>query len=124
MTKVKKIKEIEERQKFIDVYTEFNNWLHSLGFKSKHTCTYMDVNYGWYDDCVDSLYGVEHYVHNILKLSIRFLRYRNEHKFLFVGGGYTFSTVYSLEETKKLILKNVRTLRDTKLKELNTLQNI
>ena len=120
--------DLKERQKFLDVYTEFNDWLSTIGFRRGHywteSTTSSDYHYSMYDKYIDALYGVEHYVHDILKFDIRILRDRNEHKILFVGNAYTFSEVYSLENAKQEILNELRTIRDTKLKELETLKNI
>jgi len=116
--------EILERQRFLDVYTEFDRWLLSLGFRSANTKESMGhLNYHWghYDKHIDSLYSVECYLHDTLKLSIHFLRDRHEHKFMFVGEmGSSYETT-NIEQTKGLILIEVRKLRDEQLTKLSAL---
>jgi hypothetical protein len=83
--------EILERQRFLDVYTEFDRWLLSFGFRSANTKESMEhLNYHWvhYDKHIDSLYSVECYLHDTLKLSIHFLRDRYEHKFIKLRKSY------------------------------------
>lgn len=122
------IKEIEERQAFLDKYNEFDKWLRSIGFRAGHywkeSSTYQDVYYSTYDKYIDPLYSVEHFVNDTILFSVRFIRDRYKHKFMFVGGIGAHSELYSLEETKELILSEVRKLRDEKLKELKKLENI
>ena len=129
--KTSKKKELEQeiailkRTEFLNVYSEFNKWLFSIGFREGHywneSSTSSDVHYSHYDKFIDSLYSVEHYVHDTLKLSIRFMRDRYEHKFMFVGmglfGGY--SAIYTLEQTKELILNKAKEIKAEKLSELN-----
>lgn len=115
--------EILERQKFLDVYSEFTKWLYSLGFRQGHywkeSATPNDCHYSHYDKHINALYSVEHYVHDVLKLSIRFLRDRHEHKFMFVGDMGSYSEIYKIEQTKELILIEVRKLRDEQLSKLS-----
>jgi hypothetical protein len=116
--------EILERQRFLDVYTEFDRWLLLLGFRSANTKESMrHLNYHWahYDKHIDSLYSVEYYFHDTLKLSIHFLRDRNEHKFMFVREMGSCSEATNIEQTKKLILIEVRKLRDEQLTKLSAL---
>jgi len=121
-------KEFNERKQFLDVYSEFNLWLKSIGFRIGHywneSATTEDCHYSHYDDHIDSLWGIEHYIHDALNLSIRFLRDFHEHKFMFVGKMGSHSEVYSLEQTKEIILNEVRELRDLRLAELNELINL
>jgi hypothetical protein len=121
---MKKDLEIQERQKFIDVYSDFDKWLFSLGFRTANTKESMSVlNYHFrhYDKQIDSLYSVECYMHDILKMSLRFMRDRNEHKFMFVGEMGAHSEILSTEQTKHLILTKVREERDERLNKLNSL---
>jgi hypothetical protein len=116
--------EILERQRFLDVYTEFDRWLLSLGFRSTNTKESMGhLNYHWghYDEHINSLYSVECYLHDTLKLSIHFLRDRNEHKFMFVGEMGSCSEITNIEQTKELILIELRKLRDEQLTKLSEL---
>lgn len=117
--------EILERQKFLDVYSEFTKWLYSLGFRQGHywkeSATPNDYHYSHYNKHIDALYSVEHYVHDVLGLSIRFLRDRYEHKFMFIGDIGLYSETYTIEETKELILNDVRRLRDEQLSKLGAL---
>jgi hypothetical protein len=95
--------EILERQIFLDVYTEFDRWLLLLGFRSPNTKESMGhLNYHWghYDKHIDSLYSVECYFHDTLKLSIHFLRDRHEHKFMFVGEMGSCSELQTLNKQK------------------------
>ncbi len=123
-----KKKEIEDRLKFLDVYSEFTKWLHSLGFREGHywreSATADDCHYSHYDKHIDALFSVEHYVHDVLNLSIRFLRDRNEHKFMFVGNVGSFSETYTIDQTKEIILNDVKRIRDEKLSELSVLENL
>lgn len=117
---------ILEREKFLKVYSEFNEWLSSLGFRAGHywkeSATSNDFHYSHYNEYIDALHSVEHYVHDVIKLSIRFLRDRHEHKFMFVGNIGSFSETYTIEQTKELILAEVKKLRDEKLAELKELE--
>lgn len=117
-----------ERQRFLDVYTNFDKWLSSLGFRVGHywkeSTTSMDCHYSHYDKHINSLYGVEHYIQDAVKLSIRFLRDRYEHKFMFVGKIGSHSKVYSVDETKELILIDVRKLRDEQLQQLSPIMSL
>lgn len=119
---------ILERQRFLDVYTNFDNWLSSLGFRTGHywteSSTSMDCHYSHYDKHIDSLYSVEHYIHDTVNLSIRFLRDRYEHKFMFVGKIGDHSKVYSVDEIKEIIVTEVKFLRDKQLKQLSSIMNL
>lgn len=119
--------EIAERKKFLAVYEEFNAWLRSIGFRQGNvdeSSTPADYNYSFYDKHIDSLVGVECYIQETLNLSIRFLRDRNEHKFMFVGNMGSHSEVYTIEEATKIILEDAKRIRDIKLAELKILENI
>jgi hypothetical protein len=117
--------EILERQRFLDVYSEFNKWLYSLGFRQgryfKETSTPLDYHWSHYDKDIDSLHSVECYIHDTLNLAIRFLRDRHEHKFMFVGEMGSSSITYTIDQTKELILNDVRKLRDEQLAKLSAL---
>ena len=119
--------EISDRQKFIDVYNEFDKWLYSLGFRQpdfKERSTPMDFHYSFYNKYIDSLDSVECFKQYTLNLSIYFLRDRNEHKFMFVGSFFSHSEVMSIDKAKQEILKQVKELRDKLLKELNKISDI
>ncbi len=124
-----KKKEIKERQKFLDVYSEFDKWLTGIGFRTGHywkeSATPYDCHYSHYNEIIDSLYSVEHFILDALNLSIRFLRDRNVHKFIIVAGGTIIggfhSEVISLEEMKTVIIKSITELKNKKLKELETI---
>ena len=115
-----KDKEYEERKRFLQVYTDFNNWLFKLGFESDktHKSTALDYHYSWYDEKLESLCSVEHYINERLKMSIRFLRDRNEHKFMIVGELGASSELIPIDEFKELLKQEVIKLRDEKLAEL------
>jgi hypothetical protein len=116
--------EILERQNFLDIYSEFDRWLLSLGFRSANTQESMGhLNYHWghYDKHITSLYSVENYLHETLKLSIHFLRDRYEHKIMFIGEMGSYSETTTIEQTKELILIEVRKLRDEQLSKLSAL---
>ena len=112
--------EYEERRKFLQVYTDFNDWLSKLGFECDNTynSTALDYHYSWYDDKLESLCSVEHYINEKLKMSIRFLRGRNEHKFMIVGELGASSELITIDEFKELLKQEVIKLRDEKLAEL------
>jgi len=120
---LKRTVEILERQQFLNVYTEFDKWLSSIGFRSGsfEQGSYYDYHWSHYDKHIDSLYSVELYLHDTLKLSIRFMRDRNIHKLMFVGGMGACSETYSISEMKELILIEVRKLRDEQLAKLGAL---
>lgn len=130
-TKIKSTHKTEnerlERQKFLDIYNEFDRWLLSLGFRQGHyykeSSTAMDYNYSHYEKYIDSLYSIEHYIHDCLKLSIRFIRDRYEHKFMFVGDFGSHSETHTLKETKEVILIECRTLKAYMLEKYNALPN-
>lgn len=118
--------EMKERMRFIEVYSEFNKWLSCIGFKQKNSSTVADYLYGHYEDKIKSMHAVEYYVCEPLQFGIRFVRDQYEHKFMFVGeGAYgSNSKIYSLEEFKKIILKEAKRLKNEKIKELKSLVNI
>lgn len=115
-----KDKEYEERKLFLQVYTDFNNWLFKLGFECdrSYKSTALDCHYSWYDEKLESLYSVEHYINERLKISIRFLRGRYEHKFMIVGEFGASSELIPIDEFKELLKQEVIKLRDEKLAEL------
>ena len=127
MKKIKKELEtivgILERKQFLDVYSKFDEWLSSIGFRSGCYEQGSYYNYHWshYDKYIDSLYSVELYLHDTLKLSIRFMRDRNIHKMMFVGEMGSCSETYNISEMKELILIEVRKLRDEQLSKLSAL---
>lgn len=79
---------IKERQRFLSVYTVFQNYLKELGFEPYrgYARTPEDFHYSWYNEKIDDLYSVERYVNKDLDMSIRFLRDRHEHKFMMLNG--------------------------------------
>lgn len=115
-----KDKEYEKRKQFLKVYADFNNWLIKLGFENdrSYKSTALDFHYSWYDEKLESLYGVEHYINERLKMSIYFLRDRNEHKFMVVGEFGASSELMSIDEFKELLKQEVIKFRDEKLAEL------
>jgi len=112
------MKKIEETEAFLNVYREFDKWLTTLGFEQKPANTQLDFHYSEYDNILKSLYAVEHYVNERLGFSIRFLRGRDVHAFVEVGGFGRHSDVYPLENFKEILKEKVISLRDEKLKEL------
>lgn len=121
-------KEISEREKFLLVYSEFTQWIYSIGFREGHyvneSATSLDVYYKSYEKYIDALYGVEHYVNDILKISIRLLRDKHTHKIMFVNGIKALSGEYSIDEAKKSILTQSRLVKEVKLAELMSLSAI
>ena len=117
---MKKDKEYEERKQFLQVYADFNNWLLKLGFESdkSYKSTHLDYHYSWFDEKLESLCSVEHYINERLKISLRFLRGRNEHKFMVVGELGSYSELLSIDEFKNDIQNEVIRIRDEKLAEL------
>lgn len=118
----KQKKTIKDRQKFLDVYSEFDDWLKTLGFRSGHywkeSASHLDINY-WKD--IDSLRSVEHYINDALQLSLRFLRYRNEHSFHIISGFMLLGVKMNLEEMKEHILATCKEIKNKKLKELDSI---
>jgi hypothetical protein len=117
-------KELKLRIDFLKVYSEFDNWLTSLGFRCanfKESTNYSSYHWSHYNEHIYSLYSVERYLHDILNLSINFMRDRFEHKIMFVGEMGSHSTVNTIEQAKELILIEVRKLRDEQLSKLSAL---
>jgi len=113
-----------KREIFLEKYSEFNNWLSSIGFKtgSYGKSTVEDYHYSHYNNYIDDLYSVEHYHNDVLDISIRFMRDRNEHKFMLVGGIFgSYSETYNIKEFKKLISENLKTIKKEKIDKLNSL---
>jgi len=105
---------------FLHVYLEFDEWLSTIGFEPdrSYKSTPMDYNYSWYKEKINSLYSVEHYINERLKLSLRFIRDRNEHKFMIVGKLGSSSELLSIDEFKELLKKEVIKSRDEELNKL------
>lgn len=119
-------KEFETKQKFIEVYSEFNKWLASLGFRranTKETMSYLTYHYTHYDKHINSLWGVENYIQDTLNMSIHFLRDRDEHKIMFVGELGSYSETFTIDEVKELILIQFKQIRDEQLSKLTALSN-
>jgi len=117
-----KKKDILEREVFLNVYSEFNNWMHSIGFRPgsyKESSTNLDYHYSLYDKYIDSMFSVECYVHDVLDFHIRFLRDRFEHKFMIVGNLGGMSEVYYLNDFKNLLYNELKALKEQKLNALN-----
>lgn len=114
---------IQKRQEFLDVYNEFDKWLEKMGFRSGHhwreSTSHLDYNY-WSRE-IDSLHGVEHYLNDILQLSIRFLRERNNHGFYLTAEMAQRSGLIPIEEFKELILTQCLEIKTNKLRELQNL---
>lgn len=114
------------RMEFLNKYNEIDLFLESLGFRTGHywkeNSTVNDYLYEEYRKNIDPLYGIEHYIHDVLNLSIRFIRDRNEHRIMFVVDIMGLSDSYSLDEAKDLILNQVRELKNEKLNELNSIK--
>lgn len=122
--------ELLERQNFLDVYTEFNRWLFSLGFRTantKESMTHINYHYAHYNKHIDSLCSVEKYLHDALKLSVYFLRDTHEHKIMFVGEMGSHSETKTIDQAKEQISIEMRKLIDKelcKLGELESLKNL
>ena len=115
----------ERRVKFLKIYTDFDKWLiNTLYFKDTHINGVRDYNYSHYKKYIESLYGVEHYKQDSIRLSLIFIRDRHEHKFMFIGEMGSISKVYTINKFKKLIIEDVKRLRDEKLKELDKISMI
>lgn len=116
-----KDKEYEKRKEFLQVYSDFNIWLQKLGFESDKTfkSTHLDFHYSFYNEKIDDLCSVEHYINKRLKFSIRFLRGRNEHHFMIVGDLGSSSELLRIEDFKELVIDEVVKLRNEKLEEMN-----
>jgi len=125
---IMKKKEIKQRLEFINEYSKVDKFLIDLGFRSGHywndSSTPSDIYYDQYRKYIDGLYGIEHYIHDILKLSIRFIRDRNEHRIMFINGYISLSDSYDIEGFKKLVLDEVISIRDRKINELNLIKTI
>lgn len=116
--------EILERESFLKTYSDFDSWLRSIGFRSsniKESMSHRNYHYSHYDEKVDSLYSVENYIHDVIRLSIHFLRDRNEHKLMFVGSLGRSSEVISLDEAKEFIREEVLKIKNEELSKLNSI---
>jgi hypothetical protein len=122
MTK-KQLKQIKERQVFLDVYNDFDDWLNGLGFRMGHywkeSGGALDCNY-WKD--IESLRSVEHYVNDTLQLSIRFIRLREEHSFHIICGYMLLSRKLSMTEMKDHIFSICQEIKKKKLDKLESLK--
>lgn len=106
----KKFTTTEQRFKFIDTYTKFDVWLKSVGFRSatlKESSTPDDYHYSHY---IDSMYGVERYINDTFKISLRFLRGKNEHRIVFIGQIGATSSGMSIIKARNEITKDMRTV--------------
>lgn len=117
--------EFKNRGEFLEVYNDFDKWLLCLGFRPagvSEQCHPMDVYYSYYNEYIDGMYAVEQYILDALKLQLRIIRDKNEHKFIFVGNFFgVFSKLYSLDETKNIILSTVKMLKERKFAELKNI---
>lgn len=124
MNKMNK-KRISKRDKFLKVYQEFNQWLIDLGYRNGHfwkeASTFQDIHYSHYGKHIDSLHGVECYIHDILGMSLRLLRDRHEHLIMFTGKMGRHTDVYTLGEAKELILNRLKEEKQSQLNKLNSL---
>ena len=113
-------KEIKKRTVFLQKYTDFDNWLFKLGFNrdKSYKSTPLDFHYSWYNEKIDSMYSVEHYINKRLNMSIRFLRDKNKHLFMVVGELGCYSELLNINEFKELIRQEVIKLRNERLEEL------
>ena len=114
-------KDIEKREEFLQVYSDFDRWLKSIGFCAKHSNTPDDCFSSFYLDYVDPLYGVEHYTNDVLRASVRFCRDINTHTFIIIPMFGICSDKTSLEDLKSGLLKTCVFAKTEKLKELNNL---
>jgi len=113
---------ISERQRFIDVYNNFNSWLHSIGFRQanlKEVGGHLDNNF-WTNE-IESMHSVEQYVHDVLGWRIWFIREQNRHVFYLIVGFMNRSDELTIEEFTKYILTTVKRMRDEKLVQLNAI---
>jgi hypothetical protein len=113
---------ISERQRFIDVYNNFNSWLHSIGFRQanmKEIGGHLDCNF-WTTE-IHSMHSVEQYVHDVLGWRIWFMREQNRHVFYIVVGFMSRSEELTLEQFKEYISTTVKRMRDEKLVALNAI---
>jgi len=126
-THTKRVKERvqEKRNRFIEKYQKFDKWLHSIGFRSatyKESSTYLDYNY--HTD-IDTMYSTERYIHDVLGLSIRFIRENKRHIFYVTGGApYERSVGIKLIDFQKDIFKQVTDLKNKKIEELNKIPKL
>jgi DNA relaxase NicK len=115
----------EKRNRFIEKYQKFDKWLYSIGFRSatfKENSTYLDYNY--HTD-IDTMYAVECYIHDTLKLSIRFIRENKRHIFYVTGGApYERSVGIKLVDFQKDIFRQVTELKRKKIQELNKIPTL
>lgn len=117
--------EIEDRMNFIQVYNNFNKYIQDeLGFKPVNTSTTSDYHYSHYDTIIDSLQSVECYSNDILQLTIRFLRDKNEHKFMIVGNSGFHSNIFTLNEFKEFLKHEVIKARDSKIADLEKFNHL
>lgn len=114
--------QFKEREAFLLVYSEFDKFLSYIGFRNTHymeSATVVDNDF-WPE--LETLYSVEHYKHDALDISIRFLRERHNHVFYLVVGYMQRSVALSLDEMKTEITRLVHDLKTEKLQQLNAIR--
>lgn len=120
-------KEIKFRLDFLTVYQDFTEWLYSVGFRPKDINEGSSAEDNWcsaYESYVDSLFGTEVYIHDALKLVLRFARDRNEHKCIFIGMFGCNSDTYPLQDFKNEVMRWLSAEKAAKLEHLNSLTYI
>lgn len=118
------MKKLDKRKEFIQVYADFFSWLKTLGYRTANLKESMQPDsyfYSEYKKHINPFGGIDIFINDILKHKISFILDNSEHKIMFVGGLCQYSEVFSLEEGKALILKDVKELKEEKLKELNSI---
>lgn len=115
-----------ERENFLEVYSDITKWLTDKGFRLGHywneSSTPMDYHYSHYEEHINALFGVEHYVHDILGFDIRFMRDWNEHKFMFIGELGKYSDTYKPEKFKEKIIFLLKDMKNQKIRELSKIE--
>lgn len=121
----KYISKTSKLKEFQDKYNQFDDWLKTVGFKYGNNWKENNKVSTVIKTKINSLYGVEHYVHEVLNTSIKFIRDKNEHKVVFINKtDENISPVMNLDDAKKCILNNLIIKRNKKLKQLQNLKFI
>ncbi len=112
--------EVLERQQFIDVYENFNKWLRQMGYRPAKIIGESSLtDNNTLIHSVDTLWSVEHYVLDALRMHLYFVRERNKHVYYFVHGLFEHSYPHTEEEFKAQILKDTKAKKEAMLNQLN-----
>lgn len=113
----------KERDEFLEVYNQFDNWLKLKGFKKENPREHSNVSFPICDEPFQPLAesGFEVYFNRVYGKSIYFFKNNSEHQIMFVGSYGTYIKVMSLQEAKESILTELCKMRDGLLSEIESI---